>query len=295
MVRDMNVKIDQGRERICLNCGAAVSDDFCGRCGQETHVHRTLCAFLHDFIHGVLHLEGKVFRTLPLLVLRPGELTRRYIDGERRRFVSPIALFLFSIFLMFAVFQLSGIRSPADLGVPTEEVEASASAGGTSDVFVIGSVSDGTGLSVRKTGCDWLDRGLEKWSQNPSLMLYKFQANSYKFSWLLILISIPFVSLLFLRDRRYNHYDHAVFVTYSISFITLLMVTLSMLFWMGFPTTPIAATAVLVPPVHLYLDLRGTYRLSRFGALLRLMALLLMIMVVVAVFLELLWLIGIAS
>ena len=57
-------------------------------------------------LHGVLHFEGKIWRTLPLLAWRPGELTRRYIDGERARFVSPIALFLFSVFLMFAVFEL---------------------------------------------------------------------------------------------------------------------------------------------------------------------------------------------
>ena len=37
-----------------------------------------------------------------MLVFHPGELTRRYIHGERARFVSPLALFLFSVFLMFA-------------------------------------------------------------------------------------------------------------------------------------------------------------------------------------------------
>ena len=36
-------------------------------------------------------------------------LTRRYIAGERARFVSPIALFLFSVFLMFAVLNLTGM------------------------------------------------------------------------------------------------------------------------------------------------------------------------------------------
>ena len=70
-------------------------------------MHRTLQAFFHDFAHGVLHFEGKIWRTLPLLVWKPGELTRRYIDGQRARFVSPIALFLFCVFLMFAVVGLT--------------------------------------------------------------------------------------------------------------------------------------------------------------------------------------------
>ena len=43
-----------------------------------------------------------------MLVWRPGELTRRYIDGQRARFVSPIALFLFCVFLTFAIMGLTG-------------------------------------------------------------------------------------------------------------------------------------------------------------------------------------------
>jgi hypothetical protein len=65
-------------------------------------VHRTLASIGHDLLHGAFHFEGKIWRTLPMLVTRPGELTRRYIAGERARFVSPLALFLFSVFLMFA-------------------------------------------------------------------------------------------------------------------------------------------------------------------------------------------------
>ena len=97
-----------GDDRICLNCGTALIGPHCHNCGQAGHVHRTLTAWWHDLAHGVLHLDGKIWRTLPLLVWRPGELTRRYIEGERARFVSPLALFLFSVFLMFAVFSTIG-------------------------------------------------------------------------------------------------------------------------------------------------------------------------------------------
>src|SRR5688572_30126181 len=96
------------RENNCLNCGAELTGDYCHACGQRAHVHRTLHAFWHDLLHGVLHLDGKIWRTLPLLAWRPGELTRRYVEGERARFVSPLALFLFSVFLMFALFSALG-------------------------------------------------------------------------------------------------------------------------------------------------------------------------------------------
>ena len=108
-------------EKNCLNCGSELVGEFCHACGQRAHVHRTLHAFWHDLLHGVLHFEGKVWHTLPLLAWRPGELTRRYIDGERAKFVSPMALFLFSVFLMFAVASFSGGFSPRiDPSAPAE-------------------------------------------------------------------------------------------------------------------------------------------------------------------------------
>lgn len=88
---------------LCLNCGTRLIGEHCHRCGQAGHVHRTVGAIGHELAHGVFHFEGKIWRTLPMLTFRPGELTRRYVAGERARFVSPLALFLFTVFLMFAV------------------------------------------------------------------------------------------------------------------------------------------------------------------------------------------------
>ncbi|OYY92028.1 MAG: hypothetical protein B7Y45_00600 [Sphingomonas sp. 28-66-16] len=93
---------------LCLNCGTALAGDFCHHCGQSAHVHSTLASIGHDLLHGVWHFEGKIWSTLPMLFTRPGQLTRRYIAGERARFVSPLALFLFSVFLMVATFSTIG-------------------------------------------------------------------------------------------------------------------------------------------------------------------------------------------
>ena len=55
-------------------------------------------------------------------------------------------------------------------------------------------------------------------------MAYKLKTNAYKFSWLLIPLSVPFVWLLFPFSRRFRLYDHTVFVTYSLCFMSLLVV-----------------------------------------------------------------------
>lgn len=87
----------------CANCGAVLAGHFCQQCGQRAHVHRSLLHLGEELLHGLLHFDAKAWRTLPLLVIQPGRLTRNYIEGKRTRYVSPLALFLFMVFLMFFV------------------------------------------------------------------------------------------------------------------------------------------------------------------------------------------------
>ena len=320
-------------ESACLNCGTELIGSHCHACGQKAHVHRTLAAFMHDLLHGALHFEGKIWRTLPMLAFKPGKLTRSYIDGQRARYVSPMALFLFGVFLMFAAFQLAGISAPDDLGPPiqfdgddtvTATVEAVEAArleelrkarAGLEDSNPAAAILDaqiealenepaGDDAPARagdsgyitvkkgKTGVALIDGLVDKWKANPSLMAYKLQTNSYKFSWLLIPLSIPFVWLLFAWRRRFKAYDHAIFVTYSLSFMTLFAIALTLLGLIGTGGGAIFMAFVLLAPVHIYKQLRGTYELSRFSASWRLAVLLFFIQVILMIFLQVLVLVG---
>jgi len=107
-VEDESGDAIEGLGGLCLNCKNPVTGNYCDNCGQPLHVHRSIGALWRDILHGVLHFEGKFWRTIPLLAWKPGDLTRRYVRGERARFISPMALFLFSIFMMFAVFSFIG-------------------------------------------------------------------------------------------------------------------------------------------------------------------------------------------
>jgi hypothetical protein len=283
------------REANCLNCGAALVGPYCFACGQHAHVHRTLSAFFHDFAHGVLHFEGKIWRTLPMLAWKPGELTRRYIDGQRARFVSPIALFLFSVFLMFGAIGLTshGIntaKASADaakelqkdqtkLGILQEQRATAAKAGlptAKLDNKIADVKGEMTALQALKDGkidattfkfqnefLDGLNTGLGDAAKNPELLFYKIKTNAYKFSWALIPISVPFVWLLFPFSRRFRLYDHTVFVTYSLCFMMLLLSAGSVI---GLVSASIASLLWFVPPVHMYRQLRGAYALGKWGA-----------------------------
>lgn len=91
----------------CANCGTAILGKHCHGCGQSTHIHRSLLHMVEELLHGLFHFDTKAWRTIPALILNPGRLTREYIEGKRTSYVSPLALFLFLIFLMFFVFSLT--------------------------------------------------------------------------------------------------------------------------------------------------------------------------------------------
>ena len=390
----------------CQNCGANLIGAHCHVCGQKAKVHRTLRAFGHDILHSVLHFDGKIWRTLPMLFWNPGELTRRYVHGERAKFVSPLALFLFTVFLTFAVFnwlvpgagQVDDIFSPekaeeqyqadrkemlddiaklqankkdADVesqpggeaidreiarqqrdlkslddahsknmreteqaksqmatakadseanikrleaelkaarnaGTPTEPIETKLASGRvdlrvkTAALTVLGQdiVSDDanwTFTDPRFPGAASLNEAVKKAAANPQLMIYKIQSSAYKFSWALIPISVPFVWLLFFWRRRFKMFDHAVFVTYSLTFMMMLTALFAVL--IQFPATEVVGGLMLafVPPIHLYRHLHHAYQTSRFGAFWRMCILSVFAMTALTLFATLIITLGVAG
>jgi hypothetical protein len=319
-------------ESRCLNCSCALAGPYCHCCGQRAHVHRTIGAWWHDFLHSVLHLDGKFWRTIPMLAWRPGELTRRYAHGERARFISPLALFLFSVFLMFAVVSLSGggaavsdPDAPERIAAELAETERNiaqleqrrdqAVAQGQSTTSLDERIErlrsnrevlagGNAAMSGRpiidtdiRTGWARLDEGIAKAGRNPALLFYKLQANAYKFSWALIPISVPFVWILFLHRARYRReftaYDHLVFVTYSIAFMSLALIVFISLSGLGVREGVVSVAFILVPMVHLYRHLRGAYQLRPLSALWRTVVLLIFANLALTVFILLLLAIGV--
>ena len=302
-------------ETSCLNCGAQLTGPYCHECGQHAHVHKTLTAFFHDLAHGVFHFEGKLWNTIPMLAWRPGELTRRYIDGQRARFVSPIALFLFCVFLMFGVVGLTSNtihvtekaaqEAARELAKDQQKLAAlqqqRAGLSGPSAAKIDEKIADlkgeMLGLQVVKAGkvdgsiqladnfLGGFGDNIKDATKNPELLFYKLKTNAYKFSWLIIPLSVPFVWLLFPFSRRFRVYDHTIFVTYSLCFMMLLFTASTLI---GFFAASLASLAFFIPPFHMYRQLKGTYALSRGGALWRTAALTIFAFMAISLFVSLL-------
>ena len=389
----------QGDHGDCLNCGATLAGEFCHACGQPSHISRKLADVGHDFLHGVLHFDTKAWKTLPLLFFRPGTLTRRYILGERARFIGPVALFLFTVFLMFFVFAFaageaprvttqearsvaqleteltearaaiaeaeaevqaartetgpgaSGMLAGAEAGLVGAQaglrrmeqdlaeararrdlyasaqsevrvaLETARAANDTARVLslegtlealdraVAGDGREVAGLEITEEGDDLnveysrtltnpedrnsvfdeirrryeageinvntgsasFDEKIRHKLENPELAWYKIQNAAYKFSWLLIPISIPFVALLFIWKRGVTWFDHAVFVLYSLSFVSfaVILIVLATRFLPEAASGPIPRGLAFLIPVHMVFQLKGGYALGWWSTLWR--------------------------
>lgn len=100
-------------EGDCANCGTKLTGPFCAQCGQHAYPRRKLLHVIAELLHGLFYLETKTWRTLPKVIFRPGTLTRDYVYGKRQRYLSPLTMFLFAIFIMF--FAFSTIEAPTNI------------------------------------------------------------------------------------------------------------------------------------------------------------------------------------
>jgi hypothetical protein len=105
-------------EGRCTNCGVPLSlpkPAFCPACGQETRIASpTLSEFLQQFGGAYLSTEGALWRTLKLLLTRPGELTVQYLAGRRRHYVLPLRLYLTVSVVLLVLVQILGQATLVD-------------------------------------------------------------------------------------------------------------------------------------------------------------------------------------
>jgi predicted RNA-binding Zn-ribbon protein involved in translation (DUF1610 family) len=111
------------RPIACSNCGESFGDQgerrrrFCPECGQETTVRApTLGEFAQQFGGAYFATEGALWRSLKLLLLKPGELTAQYLAGRRKHYVLPLRLYLSISLLALLLVRLVG-SGPVDVKV----------------------------------------------------------------------------------------------------------------------------------------------------------------------------------
>lgn len=96
--------------RHCLNCGAALTGDFCVDCGQRASTERlSLSSVCASIAAALSFTDGRFLRTLAGITRAPGATARAYVEGRRIPYVGPFAYALLTSAAWLLAFRLQAL------------------------------------------------------------------------------------------------------------------------------------------------------------------------------------------
>jgi hypothetical protein len=258
----------------CLNCGRSLAEPrprFCGHCGQETALRPPrFVEFVQQFGGAYLSTEGALWRTLALLLFRPGELTRHYLAGRRKHYVLPLRLYITLSLLALLAIRLvtppaANLGADAISAIPRERLNITVlSFGDSNSVGLKDGIFHCTGLP------GWfctrfeakLDVDPKQFARELKRLPERFLANWGTAMFLLLPFFAGLHKLVYWgRGLRYaEHLIYALHV-HSFWFAALLLALL--------PWSWIGAVLAVVVPLYTLLAARRVYGGGWFGTLWR--------------------------
>lgn len=216
----------------------------------------TLGEFVQQFGGAFMSTEGALWRTLKLLFLKPGELTRQYLAGRRKHYVLPLRLYL-----TISLVVLLTMRILAGIGLEDTKTIQFDSPSPT------GSINLGVGSAGMKDGkfyCEnlpaWICRRLERRFDVDAKVLQREMAElSTRFvgnlggAMFLLLPAFALFMKLVYWNRGLRYTEHLVFALHlhAFWFIALAM-SIGDLQW-------VSLVALLSVPVYGLLAMRRVY------------------------------------
>ena len=220
----------------CRNCEAPLTGPYCAACGQKA-LHdqdRRFVALLRSVIAELSSLDGRFWCSLLALLIRPGALSRAWIDGRRQHYISPLTLFL----IANAIYFLAPSLSDFDL-----------------------SLVDQTHQAHSRWTRPLLDKLLAARGETLAQFASAYAVASGNVGKLLLIVHVPFIALalsLLRRDRAIWFAEHLIVALHLFTFVLLFMQVQPL-----FDVLPDAVEIALLPTVligHAALSLRRAYR-----------------------------------
>lgn len=219
------IAIDGPLPSHCPNCAAAVHGPYCAQCGQETALGvPTLRQFGHEYVQTFVTLEGRLWRTLWLLIRRPGQLTVEFLAGRRRRYVRPLPLYLSLSFLFFLVLSLSVGKQGFAVGEPDLSAMPQVQTGKAG----AGTLSD---LGIDVALPTWLEpmarryaRSAQRFQQDPKQASQQLTAvflGRLPYAMFFLVPAFAVATRLVYRKRRRSYTEHLLFALHLHAFFFL--------------------------------------------------------------------------
>jgi hypothetical protein len=265
--------------RRCLNCGTVIAGRHCGQCGQASDVHvLSMKEVAGDVTHSLLHLDSRVWRTLRLLVRRPGELTREFIAGRHQLYIPPFRLYLAISILFFAlttilpdaqVFSVDATGDLAGEGVVLEAPEEPDARPGNCEISVFDDPRFDPFEQALERSCQQMRRdGGARFAEH-------FAATAPKLMFLFLPLMAAVMLLFYWRPRRL-YAEHLVLFLHNHAFVFLLIGVSQLLIALSDLTLPFSGVLGFVNFLlyvyllwYVYRSMRVVYGEGRFKTLLK--------------------------
>jgi hypothetical protein len=242
----------------CPNCDAVAEGPYCSQCGQKQREPRgPLWGLFREFFGTVFNYDARFLKSLRILLIKPGQLTKLYLDGKRASLLPPVRLYLVLSLVLFLVIEIP---------VP----DASRSNVYVGDQLVGREVADPTlkEISITTTSgigsMPWLVESLEAKEEqlrrmDPQRLLdeiFRGLESSLSKALILFIPLLAFLLKILYIDQKRLYYDHVIFALHFQSFLFLLISISWCLSWID----PMAFLALLLTPIYLGLALRRVYQ-----------------------------------
>jgi Protein of unknown function (DUF3667) len=199
----------------CKSCGNHFQGKFCNQCGEKVYrAHdKKLSHFFEEAFHFITHFDNKFFRSFWLMLAKPGYVAKEYSEGKRKKYFSPVSLFLIGIviYLIFPLLQGMNISFANHLNNNRQL-----------HFYAIQNWAEHKAAAKHMT--------LEQLAE-------KFDHVSPKFSKVLLIVLIPLTALilaLLFRRKNLYYFDHlmmaAEFNSFYLYFNFLILPSLILLF-----------------------------------------------------------------
>jgi hypothetical protein len=225
---------------VCANCGARLVGTFCAECGQKVAPSNpTARDLLHELATELLNVDNKIFRSLRLLFLRPGFLTRERFLGRRARYVSGLRLYLF-----FSVLFFTTLAFAPDIGQATYTPDP-------------GEVIDPVAVAERTNAMlSTMNDVLNRWLPRAMFLLVPLFAA---------------FAMLACRGRGRNYPQHLYFAfhVHAVAFGAGTLMTAARIAYVPVVSDVVTVGALLFAVVHFVLALHRAYETTWFGAVWR--------------------------
>jgi hypothetical protein len=285
----------------CPNCHTALAGPWCYACGQRGEkFHRSIWRLTLEALEGLTDLDGRIWKTFPRLIFRPGKLTREYLDGHRAAQVPPFRIFLIILLLVFFAGGLSVDSTRTNAfnikfaTLDNPEVQKGMDPKDRADMQqAVQAMKDkfGTPKATDSPTTKWLRSQLTKAIGNQEAYKAALAEWAQRFAILMLPIAAVMLGVLFLFKKNVYIFDHLIFSMHSLSFQGLLISAVFVLgLWVDW-----SGTLLWLSPVHLFVHMRGTYKISWWGTLIRMFLLFISSSVAFAFLIVGLLLVGLAT